>query len=147
MRLFVTCAALVALVGCGSSSNDPRQMARDLARDSIPCVTPDDCCAIFDQCKAQALLVSSNDRPTVEVLLSEASQDSCAKCVAPYVQVDCRDGRCVALKLVDDGTATTAPELASVNHCGTVALPTGWSEATSTGAGRGLGPATIISCD
>ncbi len=146
MRLFVTCAALAALVGCGSSSNDPRQMARDLARDSIECLVPDDCCAVIDQCKVQVLLVSSTDRAAVEVLLGEADQKSCAKCVVPPVDVDCVNGRCAAYKLIADSTATTAPAEATVNHCGPVTLPTGWSRASSAG-GRGLGPETIIGCE
>ena len=147
MRLLIALASLATLAGCGSSSNDQRQMARDLARDPIECVVPSDCCAIVDQCKAQVLLVSSNDRAAVEVLLGEAPQDSCARCVVPPVQVDCREGHCVALKLVDDGTATTAPALATQNHCGPVTLPSGWSEASSAGLGGGLGPETILGCD
>jgi hypothetical protein len=146
MRLLITFASLVALVRCGSSSNDPRQMARDLASDSIECIVPTDCCAIVDPCKAQMLVVSANDRPTVEVLLGEASQDSCSRCLVPPVQVDCQDGFCVAAKLVNDGTATTDPLLATQNHCGPVALPSGWSVAASA-SGRGLGPETIIGCD
>jgi hypothetical protein len=147
MRPLIAFACVAALVGCGSSSIDQRQMARDLARDSIECVVDTDCCAIVDECKAQVLLVSSTDRSAVEVLLGEASQDSCARCVVPPVQVDCQDGHCVAAKLVNDGTATTSPELATRNHCGLVTLPSGWSVPASAGAGGGLGPETILGCD
>ena len=147
MRPLIAFASLAALIGCGSSSNDPREMARSLARDSIECVVTTDCCAVVDQCKADVLLVSATDRSAVEVLLGEASQDSCSKCLVPPVQVDCRDGHCVALKLVNDGTATTDPLLATQDHCGVVQLPSGWSEASSAGLGGGLGPDTIISCD
>jgi len=102
---------------------------------------------VIDQCKVQVLLVSSTDRAAVEVLLGEADQTSCARCVVPPVQVDCREGRCVAVELVGDATATTAPELAAQNHCGPVALPTGWSEKPSSAGLRGdLAPATIIDC-
>jgi hypothetical protein len=147
MRLLIALVSLAALVGCGSSSNDPREMARSLARDSIECTAPSDCCAVIDQCKVQVLLVSSTDRAAVEVLLGEADQTSCAGCVVPPVQVDCRAGQCVAVELVSDATATTAPELATQSHCGPVALPTGWSEKPSSAGLRGdLAPATIIDC-
>ncbi|MBI5481234.1 MAG: hypothetical protein HY906_20415 [Deltaproteobacteria bacterium] len=147
MRLLIALASLAALVGCGSASNDPREMARSLARDSIDCTMPSECCAVIDQCKVQVLLVSSTDRSAVEVLLGEAPQDGCARCMVPPVQVDCREGQCVAMELVSDATATTAPALATENHCGPVTLPTGWSEKpASAGAGAGLAPATIIGC-
>ena len=111
------------------------------------CTSPDDCCAVIDQCKVQVLLVSSTDRAAVEVLLGEAEQTSCLRCVVPPVQVDCREGRCVALELVADATATTAPSEATMNHCGPVTLPTGWSEKpASAGIDDGLAPSTIIGC-
>ena len=46
MRLLIALISVAALVGCGSSSNDPREMARSLARDSIECTVPSDCCAV-----------------------------------------------------------------------------------------------------
>jgi hypothetical protein len=146
MRLFLAFALVAALVGCGSSSDDPRQMAHDLALDSINCTVPTDCCAVVDQCKAQMLLVSSTDRSAVEALLGMASQTSCNKCLVPPVQVDCVNGKCVIDKLVNDGTATTDPLLASQNHCGKLDLPSGWSVASSV-KGGGLGPDTILSCE
>jgi hypothetical protein len=147
MRLLIALVSLAALVGCGSSSNDPREMAMSLARDSIACTMPSECCAVIDGCRGKALLVSSTDRAAVEVLLGEASQDSCVRCIPPPVQVDCREGQCVAVELVSDDTATTAPELASQTHCGPVTLPTGWSEKPSSAGLRGdRAPATVIGC-
>jgi hypothetical protein len=147
MRLSIALVVMAALVGCGSGSNDPREMAMALARDSIDCTAPSDCCAIFDDCRGTALLVSSTDRAAVEVLLGEAPQDGCVRCIAPYVQVDCHEGKCVAAELTSDDTATTAPELAGQNHCGPVTLPTGWSvKSSSAGLGGALAPATVIGC-
>jgi hypothetical protein len=147
MRLLIAFASLATLVGCGTTSNDPREMARNLAHDSIECTAPDDCCAVIDECKVQVLLVSSTDRSAVEVLLGEAAQDNCLDCMVPPVQVDCREGRCVALKLVPDASATTAPEEATRNHCGPITLPTGWSEKpASARLDADLAPATIIGC-
>ena len=147
MRLLIASASLAALIGCGTASTDPRGMALDLARDTITCTVPTDCCAVFDGCKGKALLVSETDRSAVEVLLGEAEQTQCVRCIAPPVQVDCREGRCIAVELVADETAISAPERASQNHCGPVDLPTGWSEKTSSVAvGAGLAPATVVGC-
>lgn len=65
------------------------------------------------------------------------------------VQVDCRQGRCIAVEIEPDGSGTGVdwPTGFSDDHCGALEIPAGWREkAASAGHSLGLRPATVIGC-
>ena len=138
---------VAALCGCGSSNDDARQQALTLAKDDIACTATEDCCAVVDGCLASILLVSSADRAEAEELLANASQDMCVACITPPVQVDCREGRCIAVEIESDGTGVDWPVGFSEDHCGALEIPAGWQERpASSSLSSGLRPATVIGC-
>jgi hypothetical protein len=142
-------AAVAALAGCGSSGDDARAQALALAKDDIACTVTTDCCGVVDGCLASILLVSAADQAEAQELLANASQDVCVACITPPVQVDCREGRCVAVEIESDGTGTGVdwPVGFSEDHCGALEIPAGWQEkAASSGQRFGLRPATVIGC-
>jgi hypothetical protein len=149
MRTLIALVALAALAGCGSSSDDARQQALALAKDTIACTASADCCAVVDGCLTQVLLVSAADRDQAAALLADAPDDMCTACMVPPVQVDCVGGQCVAVEIIQDGSGTGIdwPTGFTEDHCGALEIPAGWMEKPPVmSASAGVRPATVIGC-
>lgn len=144
-------AAVAAACSDSDSSGDARAKALSYAREDISCTISEDCCAVLDGCLARFLIVSSEDRATVEDLIASADDDACVGCIQPIVQVDCVSGKCEAVELEPTGDASydVLPMGLRDTHCGKVDVPPGWvekSEADAPTEPKSLRPRTVIGC-
>ena len=156
MRTFSILLSCVMLLGCSSSDSgteasaaDPRAQALAYATDDLPCATAADCCVVIDGCKAQGLIVAAKDQTKVAELLASAKDDVCAGCIPPHVQVRCAAGVCTGVTIKQGSGANSQDGTPfMVNHCGTLAVPSGWTEPLSIpiGSGPGLQPAKVLTC-
>lgn len=127
-----TFALALVLVCTACGSDDPRGEAASYAGEVIACTTDADCCAVFDQCLARALIVERSDRDTVASLLDGADDPAagCLDCIRPAVQVRCDAGRCATSRLELDASTSTAGREAiepfAQTHCGALPIPEGW---------------------
>ncbi len=108
----------------GNDGGDPRAKAATYARDDIACVVDSDCCLVTDGCRATALVVSAADKDTVASLIRSADMRLCVGCIAPFVQVSCKQGKCVgtSVDLQSRDAGDPDPRLTQ-DHCGTIDSP------------------------
>jgi hypothetical protein len=135
------CCIAVQLVACGGEQTPAErwQEALSYARHDIACEKDSDCCAVFSQCSATALIVSAADKARVEQLIPEVGDmGSCVACIPPAVQVRCESQRCVGSKLVTTtgGLADVQPFMGT--HCGAMTVPVGWKTSGLTSSGFAL---------
>ncbi|MBI5537178.1 MAG: hypothetical protein HY898_30940 [Deltaproteobacteria bacterium] len=144
------------VVGCSSSDSaepatpgDTRAQALAYATDNLPCATEADCCVVFDGCKGKGLIVAAKDKTKVAELLAQAPNDVCVGCIPPYVQVKCVSSVCSGVSVhPGSGADYAAGAPFNQSHCGTVPLPTGWTEQQSVpvGSSPGLNPSKVLGC-
>jgi hypothetical protein len=143
--------ALLAVVACGSKSEDSLARAQSYAVDAIVCTQDSDCCLAYDGCVHAAYVVAATDQATVTSLLASADHSACKKCSPPGIQVGCGlSGYCVSAPVHCAGGQGFLAGMAS--HCGKLALPAGCAEsspsdaAASDAATPTAGPLTAYGC-
>jgi len=97
----------------------------------LSCSSDSDCCAVVDDCYAQAWLVTQAEKAEIEAYIAALVHPACFSCIPPAVQVSCQSGQCVGVE-VDIGTSP--PTGLMQTHCGT--LPTGGAAGAPSTASR-----------
>jgi hypothetical protein len=156
MRTISLILIAAVVVGCSSSDSadptpaaDTRAQALAYATDNLPCTSEADCCVVFDGCKGKGLIVAAKDQTKVAELLAASPKDMCVGCVPPYVQIKCVSNACSAVSISSGSGANVADGAPFIkDHCGTIPLPTGWTEPQSIPGGYdpGLNPAKVLGC-
>jgi hypothetical protein len=139
--LALGCFVSIQLVACGGDEPSDRwNQALSYARHDIACTTDADCCAVFSQCSATALIVSAADKAKVEQLIPSVTEaDTCVSCIPPPVQVRCENKLCVGSELKNTSGAYTDVQSFMATHCGAMTVPVGWkADALKSSSGFAL---------
>jgi hypothetical protein len=116
-----------ASVGEGGSSQGLVQ-AEGYANGQVRCRADADCCAVFDGCVHEALVVGAADESTVLNLLAEydtwasapGASATCTSCTPPAVQVSCVQNKCIGTKVDPDSDSGVNLAPWRTNHCGSI---------------------------
>jgi hypothetical protein len=116
-----------ASVADGASSPGLVQ-AQGYANGKVRCLADTDCCAVFDGCVHEALVVGAADESTVLNLLAEydawasapGAPPTCTGCTPPAVQVSCVQNKCVGTKVDPDSDSGVNLAPWRTNHCGSI---------------------------